>query len=280
MLKDPLLNKENIGISSVNLDLESQSQQNHQFFLQITTIFPFVKPNFVFLDIFANFRLFSITFLITFLDISLFLLLLFHFSPNYYEIPTNTLIKYGAKVPLLVKNGEIWRLFTANFLHLNFFHLFSNITIQIVFGPMVEKLLKSRNFFILYVFSGIGGFLLSTNYSNFISVGASGALFGVQSVYPAFYMVNYKEIVIFRRAKLSILMFIVVFFGFNLIFAIIYREIIDHWNHFGGVFTGFFFGILMIKPCIYSSFVRKLKIFAFFALFIGFFFEMTSFFFY
>ena len=273
MLKEPLLHEENKGISSIpsiKRDLEAQNHQNPQLFLQISTIFPFLKPNFVFLDIFANFRLFSISFLLTFLDISLFLLLLLITSTNYYEIPALSLIKYGAKVSKLVKSGEIWRLFTANFLHLNFFHLFSNIIIQLIFGSFLEKLLGKVNFFMIYMFSGIGGFLLSTNYSAFISVGASGAIFGIHGFYPAFFIMNYGEIARMRIVKYSLLTFIGGFFGFNLIFAIIYREIIDHWNHFGGVFTGFFIAILMVKPCVYSSFKRKLKIFAVFALVTGF----------
>ena len=197
-------------------------------------------------------------------------MLIIAFSDNYNDIPPLVLIRYGAKVPNLIKKGEFWRLFTANFLHLNIFHLFSNILLQIVFAPIIEKFLGKYNFLGLYLASGIGGFLLSSVYCPTTSVGCSGAIFGLFAIYPAFYILNAKEINRLPYLKFSLLGFIICFIVINLVYSFMYFQVLDHWTHLGGYLTGLFIAFLMIQPCDHTNFTRKIKILSIFVIFIGF----------
>lgn len=73
---------------------------------------------------------------------------------------------------------QFWRFFTAVFLHGNFAHLLYNIFALALFGSMLEKLISSRRFLIVFFVTGILANIFSVNfYDN--SLGASGAIFGV-----------------------------------------------------------------------------------------------------
>jgi membrane associated rhomboid family serine protease len=76
--------------------------------------------------------------------------------------------------------GEWWRLFTAAFLHASLIHLGMNMLGLWWFGSPLEATLGRARFLLLYCVSGLAGSagaLLAT--PNGITVGASGALFGL-----------------------------------------------------------------------------------------------------
>ena len=112
------------------------------------------------------------------------------------------LIKYGAKVNSYIDTQhEWWRFITPIFLHGNIAHLLMNMYGLWVIGPYVERLYGSAKFVFFWVVTGIAGvvasylsvqpgvhsssaigrFLFKDN-PNVISVGASGALFGLIGV--------------------------------------------------------------------------------------------------
>jgi len=76
--------------------------------------------------------------------------------------------------------GEWWRLITAAFLHGNLIHLALNMVILWLVGAPVEEAIGRGRFLALYIVSGIAGsagaLLLDPNA---VTVGASGAIFGV-----------------------------------------------------------------------------------------------------
>jgi membrane associated rhomboid family serine protease len=86
----------------------------------------------------------------------------------------------GALYGPLVANGEWWRLFTAAFLHANLIHLAMNMVFLWWIGAPVEEAIGRARYALLYLVSGLAGsagaLLLSPNA---ITVGASGALFGI-----------------------------------------------------------------------------------------------------
>ena len=77
------------------------------------------------------------------------------------------------------QNGEIWRLFTSMFMHANIWHIFFNMYALYAVGPLVEKYYGKIKYLIIYLSSGVIGSLLSAVLSNNVSVGASGAIFGL-----------------------------------------------------------------------------------------------------
>ena len=73
-----------------------------------------------------------------------------------------------------------WTVITYTFLHGDFFHIAMNMLFLFVFGPRLEARLGGRRFLWLYLWSGIGGAMLSFIFTPYVSIiGASGAVYGV-----------------------------------------------------------------------------------------------------
>jgi rhomboid protease GluP len=83
----------------------------------------------------------------------------------------------------LVIEGEIFRLFTALWLHLNVIHLSTNLLFLFIFGTRLEELKRGMIVALVFLGSGITGNLATLVLVffevNFISLGASGAIFGL-----------------------------------------------------------------------------------------------------
>ena len=89
-------------------------------------------------------------------------------------------ISYFTDLFLLNSNSFVqpWRFLTSIFLHGSFMHLFYNIFALGLFGSILERLIGSKRFLIVFFMAGILANLVSVNfYDN--SLGASGSIFGV-----------------------------------------------------------------------------------------------------
>jgi membrane associated rhomboid family serine protease len=79
-----------------------------------------------------------------------------------------------------VAHGEWWRMVTAAFLHYGVFHLGVNMYSLFFAGTLLEQLIGRWRFALLYLASGIAGSAGAILWSpNAVSVGASGAIFGI-----------------------------------------------------------------------------------------------------
>lgn len=92
-----------------------------------------------------------------------------------------TLLKFGANYAPFVKLGgiNILRLITSAFLHGGIIHLLFNMYALFIIGTQMENYIGKRKFLGIYLISAISGSLMSCIFSNSISVGASGAIFGL-----------------------------------------------------------------------------------------------------
>jgi membrane associated rhomboid family serine protease len=82
--------------------------------------------------------------------------------------------------PALVADGDLYRVFTAMFLHGSITHILFNSWALWLFGPSIERRFGSISFVSLYLAAGIGGgaaYQLSGRMQ--FAVGASGAIFGL-----------------------------------------------------------------------------------------------------
>lgn len=97
------------------------------------------------------------------------------------QTPVDKLLLWGGNAASEVQRGEWWRLFTATFLHGGLMHLFMNMLGLVSIGILVERIYGHRLYILIYVGSGLMGSALSLHYSaqTAVSVGASGAIFGV-----------------------------------------------------------------------------------------------------
>jgi rhomboid protease GluP len=144
------------------------------------------------------------------------------------------LVAFGALSRPEVLAGQYWRLESATWLHGGPEHLISNAIALYILGMICEHAFGGRQYFILYVLSGIGGSILSVLINEGPSVGASGAIFGLQGA----------AIVLFRRHRDRILMrdrrIGVVLLGWA-VYSIVTgwtSPFIDNGAHIGGVLTG------------------------------------------
>ena len=82
---------------------------------------------------------------------------------------------------LLLTSGswsQPWRFLTAIFLHGDLTHLIYNMFALALFGSILESLIGSRKFLILFFVTGIFANIVAVNFYP-SSLGASGAIFGV-----------------------------------------------------------------------------------------------------
>ncbi|HVR75472.1 MAG TPA: rhomboid family intramembrane serine protease [Planctomycetota bacterium] len=81
-----------------------------------------------------------------------------------------------------VQRGEVWRLVSVIFVHTLGVHLAINMLGHVLLGGVVERVLGSWRFLLLYLGAGLGGSLLFQVVSRGeVGVGASGAICGVAS---------------------------------------------------------------------------------------------------
>ena len=82
---------------------------------------------------------------------------------------------------LLVKNGEVYRLFTSMFEHVDFWHIAFNMYALYILGPQVERYYGKVKYLLIYFISGLLGSLFSCVFmaETSFSLGASGAIFGL-----------------------------------------------------------------------------------------------------
>lgn len=90
-----------------------------------------------------------------------------------------TLLRFGASYPDFIKAGDYYRLLTSAFLHIGCLHfLFNNYALYVI-GSQLEGFFGKVKYLIIYLGSAILGNLMSMLFSNSISAGASGAIFGL-----------------------------------------------------------------------------------------------------
>jgi membrane associated rhomboid family serine protease len=106
----------------------------------------------------------------------------------------STLIKLGAKDSILiVQKYELWRLIVPMVLHAGLVHYFLNMASLWFVGAALEKAHGHLSFFTVFFVSGLGGNLASAIFlPKFISVGASGAIFGVMGACLADIFLNWS----------------------------------------------------------------------------------------
>lgn len=104
-------------------------------------------------------------------------------SNNFMELNPNVLHKYGALVNLnsMDNSLELYRLITSIFLHGGLVHLLCNMYSLYVIGPQLESFFGKIKYSIIFIGSGIIGNLLTLAFlqDTYVSVGASGAIFGL-----------------------------------------------------------------------------------------------------
>ncbi|CAK8535679.1 unnamed protein product [Lathyrus sativus] len=158
---------------------------------------------------------------------------------------------------LVVGENEAWRFFTCMFLHAGVVHLLANMFSLLFIGVRLENEFGFLKIGLLYMFSGFGGSLLSILHlgdaavPNTISVGASGALFGLLGAMLSELLTNWT-IYSNKCAALTSLLLII---GLNL--AVGFLPHVDNSAHIGGFLSGFLLGFILLMRPQYGYVNRK-----------------------
>lgn len=154
-------------------------------------------------------------------------------------------------IPANISDGVRYdTLLTTMFLHGGFMHLAGNMLFLWIFGDNMEEEMGHFGFLVFYLASGLGAALahvISAPYSMVPTVGASGAIAGVMGGY----------LLLFPKAKIDILLILIVFFRIFSVPAWIMLGLwfalqlfsgtgadpeaggVAYWAHAGGFVVGF-----------------------------------------
>ena len=143
-----------------------------------------------------------------------------------------TLILFGANNQELVLNyHQYYRLITSCFLHIGILHLFFNMYALYVIGTQIESFYGKIRYLVIYLGSAIFGSLLSICFSNSLSAGASGAIFGLLG--SMLYFGYHYRLYLGNTIKSQIIPIIIL----NLFLGFI-QSGIDNAAHIGGLIGG------------------------------------------
>ncbi len=146
-----------------------------------------------------------------------------------------TLINFGAMVPPLVRNGDMYRLITSSFVHIGVLHLLCNMYCLYVVGSQLESFFGRFKFILIYLFSCITASLLSMAFYSgndyVISAGASGAIFGLFGAL-LYFGFHYR---VYLGSVLKSQIIPLVIFNLSLGFIL---DGIDNASHIGGLIGG------------------------------------------
>ena len=138
---------------------------------------------------------------------------------------------------------EYGRIIWSMFLHSSVSHIFNNMFILFFLGAMIERETGHVRYGILYFLSGIGGNLLSlfgklrtNDFSG--SIGASGAVFGLDGVLLAMVLFSPRPMKNVTPARVILMIAYSLYSGFT-------GYNVDNAAHIGGLLTGFLGGTLM-----------------------------------
>ena len=140
-------------------------------------------------------------------------------------------------------NKEYGRMIWAMFLHSGTSHLFSNMLILFFMGSMIEEEVGHICYLLLYFVSGIGGNLLSlfmrvVNSDMSASIGASGAVFGLDGVLLAMVLLSGRKLQSVTPTRVVAMIVLSLYSGFS-------GSNIDNAAHVGGLIIGFLGGCVV-----------------------------------
>lgn len=138
---------------------------------------------------------------------------------------------------------EYGRIIYSMFLHAGIDHLFNNMVILFFLGAMIEKVTGHIQLLLIYLLSGIGANICSLLYKvmtmdSMTSVGASGAIFGLDGVLLAWILLDRQAMPDVTPRRVLLMIVLSLYSGFT-------AHNIDNAAHVGGLLTGFAAGALL-----------------------------------
>lgn len=150
-------------------------------------------------------------------------------------------IDMGAKVTALILDGQAWRLLSSMFLHGGFLHLAFNMFSLRQCGEPLEEEFGPLRVAIVYFVAGLTGNMASAVFLPLqITVGASGAIFGLFGATWAEFMQNYTLFDEKCKTLMGLLLSTVMSLAMGLM------PLVDNFAHVGGFIGGLLAGLVLM----------------------------------
>jgi rhomboid protease GluP len=150
----------------------------------------------------------------------------------------------GNHLPLTLH--QPWRLVSATFLHAGIIHLAFNMWALRDTGRLAERFYGNLQLLLIYLVAGLSGSIASLFFAarTGVSVGASGAIFGVVGCLLAAIFTKAHKLppALVQSMRSSMLMFV----GFSLFMGFT-AGFIDNAAHIGGLAGGFLMGMVLAE---------------------------------
>lgn len=144
--------------------------------------------------------------------------------------------KGALSVMYIVEDKAYYRVISSMFLHWDVGHLFSNMVVLYYVGEIVERKIGHIPYTMIYFLAGIVGNIFSMGYELLgeytISVGASGAVFGVEGALLLLVIMHRGKLESMTLGRLAFAVAFSLYCGFT-------SENVNNAAHVGGVLTGF-----------------------------------------
>ena len=143
--------------------------------------------------------------------------------------------EYGATPTLVLHGQNLKSLVTGMFLHGGLIHLALNMYSLYAIGPLVERVYGKAKYIAIYFIAGIASSLFSYIFSDSISIGASGAIFGILGATLVFAITIRKTVGKDFYNNILQVMVVNLIIGFSI-------PNIDNFGHIGGMLGGIIMG--------------------------------------
>ena len=164
---------------------------------------------------------------------------------NVMDMSSEYLYSIGAvEGNAVVVKGEVWRLFSAMFLHAGVEHILMNMLSLFLVGRSVEMMFSRFSYLSIYFISGLIGSLVSLYFhKSGVGIGASGAIFGIFGAVVGFALVYHKEM---HDEFQDFIKSVGIILLLNLAIGLIFPNV-DMSAHIGGAITGIIGGVMIAK---------------------------------
>lgn len=156
------------------------------------------------------------------------------------------MLEHGAMFgPLALDGHEYYRLLTAVFMHFGINHIVNNMLVLFVLGDNLERALGKIKYLLFYLLCGVGANAVSMLFdmgqqTHAVSVGASGAIFGVIGGLLYAVLVNRGRLEDLSSSQLIIMIIFSLYFGFT-------STGVDNVAHVAGLVIGIVLAMLLYR---------------------------------
>jgi membrane associated rhomboid family serine protease len=150
---------------------------------------------------------------------------------------------YDGNINQKPEPNQWFRFIIPMFLHAGIIHIGFNMLLQMTLGREMEIAIGPIRYFLVYISSGIFGFVLGGNFAatGIVSTGASGSLFGVVALTLLDLLYTWRE----RTSPWKDLGFIMLDMVISFVLGLLPG--LDNFSHIGGFLMGLVLGVCILR---------------------------------